>query len=390
VIKKVINGYNMSKSIFKILALAVTVLAFSSCDTGVRVLGSSEYGVKFSKLPPSIGGLPSPKDIVQRGQMVIVWPWNKLYTFDTKKKIIEWGAQSKGSDKANADYVQTRAIDGNEVSLAVRVEYRISSDPEQLLNLVKNVATTEEEVREIVIAVARADIRTAMNELKTNEFFDNDKKFAGQEKIKQRMSLRLNKYGIIIESVNLEEHRFERVGLDGSVDRSYQEKINEVQTLDEQRKREESRIATIKAQKDRELNDIQSDMNRKIEQAKGYLRQAKMRADAYYKIKDNESQRIIETGKSEIEGLQETINAYKGAGGEAILKIELVKQLLKNNPKFVLMGDNATGNGVDVKRVDTNALLDQIGVFEGLKDNKAKDSVPAKIANPESNTQQTK
>ena len=354
--------------ISKLLFIVVLSAFFTSCDTGVRVMGNSEYGVKFSKLPPSIGGLPGASAIIQRGQAAIVWPWDKLYTFDTKKKIIEWGAQGEGDDSAVSDYVQTRAIDGNEVSLAVRVEYRISSEPQKLLNLVANVATSEIEVRQIVEAIARADIRTAMNELRTNEFFDNDKKFAGQEKIKNRMRARLDPYGIVIESVNLEEHRFERVGLNGSVDRSYQEKINEVQTLDEQRKREESRIATIRAQKERELNDTKRVMNRKVEQAKGYYRQAKMRGDAYYKIKENESKKIIETGNAEIEGLTSLINAYQGEGGKAILKLELVKHLLKDKPKFVLMSKSASKGGIDVQRIDTNALLDQVGVFEALRE----------------------
>lgn len=360
-----------SKHCYLFISLILIIPFFTSCDTGLKTMGSTEFGIKFSKLPPSIGGLPSEGSIVQRGQAVIVWPWENLYSFDTKKKIIEWGEQGEGDDKSVSDYVQTRALDGNEVSLAVRVEYRVSDKASELLKLVQEVATNEEEVRSIVESVARADIRTAMNELRTNEFFDNDKKFAGQEKIKNRMRARLNQYGIIIESVNLEEHRFERVASDGSVDTSYQEMINQVEIFEEKRKREESRIDTVRAQKIRELNDVKSLMNRKVEQAKGFLRQAKMRGDNYFKVKENEAKRITETGQSEIEGLKAIINAYKGKGGKAILKLELVKQLIKNDPKFVVLSRSGSGsNAIDVNRVDTNDLIKQAGLFEALNEKK--------------------
>lgn len=360
----------MKNKFVRILVVLVFASLLASCDTGIKVLGSTELGVKFSKLPPQIGGLPSESSIVNRGEAVIVWPWENLYTFDTKKKIIEWGEVGEGDDTAVDDYVQTRALDGNEVSLAVRVEYRISNKPKGVLKLIQEVATNEDQVREIVESVARADIRTAMNELRTNEFFDNDKKFSGQEKIKKRMRNRLNQYGIIIESVNLEEHRFERVALDGTIDRSYQEMINQVQTLDEKRKREESRIETVRAQKIRELNDVKSLMNRKVEQAKGFLRQAKMRGDNYYKVKENEAKRITETGNAEIEGLTAVIKAYQGKGGKEILKLELVKQLIKNDPKFVVMSSSGKSDGISVNKIDTNDLIKQAGLFEALKDKK--------------------
>ncbi|MCB0336423.1 MAG: hypothetical protein KDD62_08955, partial [Bdellovibrionales bacterium] len=311
---------------------------------------------------------------------VIVFPWEKLYLFDGKKKIIEWGEPEEISEEERVelkkqgkplpmpDYVATRALDGNEVSLAVRLEYRISQDPEKLVKLVQYVGTSDSDIEELVVAAARADIRTVMNTLKTSEFFDNNKKFSRQAKIKQALADRLTRFGIVIESVNLEEHRFERVGSDGSIDRSYQERINQVQTIEEDRKREESRIDTVRAKKAQEYNDTLRVMNRQVEQAKGYLRQARLRGDAYFKVKDNESKAILEQGRAEAQGLTEKIAALDGPGGKALVKLELVKQLLKNDPKFVLMEEGASSDRIGVNKVDTNDLMEQIGVFEGLKE----------------------
>ncbi|MFM1847151.1 MAG: hypothetical protein RL417_625, partial [Pseudomonadota bacterium] len=42
------------------------------------------------------------------------------------------------------------------------------------------------------------------------------------------------------------------------------------------------------------------------------------------------------------------------------------KSLIKSNPKFVVLGSSSGGNGIDVKRLDTNELLSQLGAFEAL------------------------
>ena len=65
-------------------------------------------------------------------------------------------------------YVQTRALDGNEVALAVTVSYKIRTEPAALRRLIQKVALTNQRVENIVVAAARADIRTFMNELKTD------------------------------------------------------------------------------------------------------------------------------------------------------------------------------------------------------------------------------
>jgi hypothetical protein len=44
----------------------------------------------------------------------------------------------------------------------------------------------------------------------------------------------------------------------------------------------------------------------------------------------------------------------------------MVKQLMKNDPRFVVVGSSG-GNSIDLKRLDTNQLLAQIGVVEGLR-----------------------
>lgn len=348
------------------LIILLLALLLCGCDTGLRHMGEAEYGLRFRKLPQFLGGGLS-SQVARPGETIIVMPWESIYRFDTREREVAWGAKGSGTDPSVDDYVQTRALDGNEVALAVAVRYRVTHDPQMLLRVAEEVATSDAEIQELVSAVARADIRTAMNRLRTSAFFINESKYKGQEEVKELMHKTLGPYGIEILSVNLGEHRFERHLPDGSVDHSYQEKINEVQTTEEQTKREKLRVTTVKADKEREFNSIQAEVNRVVEEAKGYLEQTRLRSDAYFDSRRNESEAVRKAGKAEVEGLAQQIAAFAGPGGEALLKLEIAKQLLRSDPRFVLMNEGGNQNGMGVRRIDTNQLLDQLGLFEGLQ-----------------------
>ena len=356
---------NFSKKIL----LSVCLISLLGCDGFYKEMGSTEYAIKFRMLPSFLGGGISSK-IIQKGQTVFLWPWDKIYKFDSKIQSIEWG-DDKDKDDKNVDmnYVKTRALDGNEVSLAVRIEYQIMGDEQKLITLAKEIATTNGGVDEIVRNIAKADIRTYMNELNTDQFFDNKAKYDGQDRVWRAMQKRLSKYGIEILSVNLKEHRFERTLQDGTVDRAYQEKINEVQTTDEKTRKEERRIKAILAQKESEYAASEAKKNKIIQEALGYEAQAKSRGDSYFLAKENEAKKILIKGKSEAEGISEQVRALSGKGGENIVKLEIGKELSNSPAKFISLGTNQGSNNLSLEKIDANELLKTLGVVEANKDN---------------------
>ena len=350
----------------KTLVLILSGIFFAGCDTGIQQMGPTQHGIVVRRLPPSLGGGVSDK-VVDPGQTVIVWPWDAIYRLDTAVQYISWGERGRGTDPSRQDFVYTRALDGNEVALAVTVQYHLDPDKAKLLHLIRNVATSNQDVFDIVETVARADIRTHMNTLRTTEFFDRDARYRAIEKVKEAMSKRLNKEGIVIDSVILDEHRFERLLPDGKVDRSYQEKIDDTQKLGQDTERELRRIETVRAQKQQELNDTQAVVNRQLAESKGYKDQCKSRGDSYLERMANKSKQIVAKGKTEVEALSQQIRASAGKGGKSLLKLEVVKEILRQDPKFLLL-DDSSSPGIDVKKIDTNELIKQMGVVEALKE----------------------
>lgn len=352
---------------------------------GCQKMESTEYGVRFRRLPPYVfGGIA--EHVITPGETTFVMPWDSMYRFDTSVKDISWGRARKAVDgvepvRGRGDYVHTRALDGNEVALGVTIRYRVVPDPEKLRNLVDRVATDDEGVENLVSAVGLADLRTHMNRLSTEKFLDESERYSAVDRVRSSMEQRLSPLGIEILRVNLDDFQFERLARDGTIDTEYQDKLTEIQKLHQDTERERSRIETVKAKKLQELNNAVAIVNRQVAEAQGFKDQAKLRGDGYYQAKANEALGILATGQAEVSGIIEQLNALAGPGGEAILKLELGRQLERSNPQFVLMGETSNPGSMEVKRTDTNELLNQIGVLEGLRsDKKASAEVAHKSA----------
>ncbi len=348
------------------IVLFTVLFVLSGCQT----LGPTEHAVRFRKLPPQLLGGVS-QEVIPPGKTVIVVPAiDELYRFTTAVQDVGWGSFNKKGEREELLY--TRARDGNEVALAVTIQFQIRSEDESLTKLVHDIARNNQEVRSIVSSVARADIRTYMNELRTSEFLDKEARYRAIDAIQVSMQKRLSSFGIDIVRVNLDDFRFERLReVDESgttvIDTSYQDKLREVQRLREDTEREQERIKSVEAKKAQELNDMRAKVNREIQEAQGYKNQAIIRGDGYLESKRNEGQGILVQGKAQADGLKEQLAALASPGGMNILRLELAKSLALMKGKFVVLGDSQR---LDVQKTDTNELLKTLGIMEGMKDPK--------------------
>jgi hypothetical protein len=353
------------------LPLLLSTLTLSACDTGIQHMGTTEYGVRFRKLPTFLGGgLGSADSVAHPLQTVVVFPWETVRRFDTSPQYLSWG-KGMGEAGGAAQLVQdedvyTRAKDGNEAALKLTVRYRIKPDPESLVKLVQNVAETENDVRQIVIAVVRSEIRSIMNQLKTSEFRDDKKRNETVDDVLQATQKRLGPLGIEVEAINLKQYRFVRPLADDREDTRYQDRLREIQEKEQDIEGERSRIETVKAKKQKEYSEAESLYNARVSEAKGYKEQSVYQGDSYYTARSNEAKAIAAEGNAEVAGLTKQIGALSGKGGQAMLRLEVAKQLAKANPRFVAMNQGSGGAAVDLSKTDVNQLLGQIGIAEGL------------------------
>jgi regulator of protease activity HflC (stomatin/prohibitin superfamily) len=351
---------------FRILFVILMVLSLSGCDLPVQQLGARERGVVFRRLPTFLGGGVA-TSVHPPGALVVVWPWDSIYRIDTGSRDVSLG--EAGLDGDLAGFVFTRAKDGNEVALRMTVRYRVGDSEDTLVRLIQEVTTTDEALQQIIVAISRATIRLYMNELRTSGFLGEQDRYKAIEKVKNGVQKELDTLlpgGVEIQAMMIDRFEFARLGPTGDVDRSYQEKLNEVLRLIEDSEREKLRIKTVRAEGERREFETQAQVNRLIQEGLGAKNQAESRGESYLTSRENEARSVLAVGKAEVQGLIERINALEGPGGAAILKLELANALRQSDPRFVLMGSGGGDKGIDVQRTDTNELINQLGVFEAL------------------------
>jgi len=358
----------------KLLLGVLTLASFSltACDTGLQHMGTTEYGVRFRKLPRALGGgVGSPDSIARPLETVVVMPWEEIYRFDTSPKYITWGrnvagAASSGQLIQNED-VHTRVLDGNEAALKLRVLYHIEPNPESLVKLAQEVATSEDQIQNLVVSVVRSEIRTHLNRLRTAEFRDVKKLNSTIDETRRAIKERLGPLGVEVEDLNLLEYRFVRLLANGSEDTSYQDRLREIQELEQDIQGERSRIETVRAKKQKEFSQAESKFNARVSEAHGFKEQSVYQGDAYHAARSNEAKAILTEGTAEVEGLRQQIAALSGKGGQAMLRLEVAKQLAKANPKFLALNPSKGGGAaIDFSKTDMNQLLQQLGVAEAV------------------------
>ena len=335
--RKTIN--NNGILLFVLMTLIVCLQA--GC---MKTMDSTEVGVIYKSLPWGFGGF---KGYVNSGEMFIYSPlWTNIYTVDTKVKSISWSRDTS---------LNTRAMDGNEVWLSVTVQYH--NDPSKVGIVLANIGSEDENIETALTAFSRGNIRAYLGELFTEHFYDNKMRYEKSEIAKNALNRALNPYGILIDTVIIDAHRFQT---------EYQDKIDLTKTTEQQAQQMKNKIDTIRAKKKKEIQEMIAHVNKVVAKADGKTMQAKLRGDAYYDAKKAESKAILIEGKNEAEAIMKHIEALKRSGGASIIRLEIGKSLIDSKSKFFLIdkGDKSNGSGkLDFSKIDYNKFLDQMGLM---------------------------
>lgn len=360
------NSFVRRLSAASLFVLALAILA--GCQKPVQQMESTERGVVFRRLPTFLGGGLS-RSVVQGGAIRFVWPWDSLVRINTASKDIMLGEVGKVGDLTQALF--TRAKDGNEVALQMVVRYRVRDDAAALIRLVQQGGKSNEEIERLVLTVSRAQIRRYLNDLRTSEFLSEADRYRGVDNVKSGIQKELNRLvpdAFDVLALMIERFEFARLKPDGTTDRSYQVKLNQILRTLEQTEREQLRIQTVKAEGEQREFQTQAQVYRLEQEALGIKQQAELRGAGYLTAKQNEAQGILALGKAHVEGLIDKIAALSGPGGVAVLKLDLAKQLEASGSQFVVLGDG--GKGIEVQRTDTNDLIRQLGIIEAMREKK--------------------
>jgi regulator of protease activity HflC (stomatin/prohibitin superfamily) len=338
-----------------VFALVAVMLTCSGCFK-VRQLSSTEFGIKVVKLPDFMGG-GIKDEIIQPGSFKVYMPWTSIYPMDVQLQSYTWAGVGRG-DTANVDErINTRAADGNEVHLGMTLQYHLI--PTKVRDFLCQVGESGADGEEAVQHWARSHIRTYLGFLRTEEFYDNVRRYQQCDVAKSSLNRDLEKYGIFVDKVIFDEHSFAP---------EYQKLIDAAKEAEQQAQGKANEVKTKEADWKMQLQTAIGQFNQLVADANGRKRQKIIAADAYFEAKKNEAEAIKVAGEKEVEGIAKQIEALRQAGGENVVRLEYGMALLESPAHFIVLpGNNGTGGGFNLNTTNYNDLLSTMGLVSLAK-----------------------
>ena len=318
----------------RLALLLAAALALSGCGATT----STEVGVRTSLF--GVFEKRGEQRVYEPGGIYFFLPivnaWN---TLPISQQNLAMNANLSEGDRPIPDDVTFKTKDGNNIYMDVNVMWRI--DPKKAGYIVSRVGQSAREISERVVRpISRSAIRDVFNEITSEEYYQVSVKNRVASKAKDQLAAELAPYGILIDMLQVQQHRF---------DADYQAAINaqkqaeaDVQTLIEQQK-------NMEVQKKSELEGKRSEWNKQLEDAQGEAGRVRNEADGYYQTKTNEAKAIVATAQAEAEGVRKEAEALGKLGGDAYVKMQVAKQLSQKRIWIV--------PATNVSTMDVNQML---------------------------------
>jgi hypothetical protein len=333
-------------------------------------MGSNDFGIVVKRLPAFLGG-GIQKDMVKSGEMIFYCPlWTSVYRLTSEAQSSRFAGKGRGDNPHVNDAVNARAYDGNEVWLGITVQWRqlMPKDPSMILRKIGPRLLTNKDfnsskdmrslngqgsVQELVQSYVRSKTRINLGQLYTADFYDNHKRYEKNDITKREINKILSEFSVDIDSINLDSHEF---------DKEYQDLIDKTRGQEQLAEAEERRIATVKADKERALQDKIGEVNKLVADAEGERQQAKDRSSGNFKAKENTAKAILIEGQNESSWIRKKIEALNRPGGKKVVMMEIAQNIIDSGAPYYVIDEGSSGGGnMNFRKLDMNKMLQQLG-----------------------------
>ncbi len=306
--------------------------------------GANEVGVLTRKIAP-FGTKGVQSEVYAPGGTyvfpAIITDW---HVFETKLQNLRMAKASTVAD-GMPDDVEFKTVDGNDVSVDVTVAWRI--EPNRTSYLLERVGASTEEIQEhLVRPAARAQVRDALNRLRSEDFYVADQRFAAAEEAKKLLQSSLGPEGVVVEQVIMGEHRFNP---------AYEEVIREKKLAEQTAEKTRSEGSAAQEEFKRNLESARGKVAQQIAAAQGELEQVKLGADATLVQSKNEAEAIVAEAKAKAKGIEKENAALSGAGGRTMVKLRIAEAMA--GKKIILV---PAGKGGNLQTLDVNAIINSV------------------------------
>ena len=327
-----------------LLVLFLASLPLSGCTC--HSTGSTEVGVLTRKLAFAglLGRAGVQPEVYAPGATYLfpafVTDWN---TFDVSLQNLAMVKDPTRGDRAQEDDLSFKTVDGNDVRVDVTVAWQV--EPKRAPYLLNKVGENVEEVKEKLVRPAcRSVVRDVLNELRSEEFYVSEKRFAKASEARDRLQVVLGPEGIAVRQVILGEHRFNP---------DYEHVIRDKKLAEQNSEKVRSETRAAAEQWKSELEKAKGTVFQQLAAAAGALDTARLTADAAYVQNQKQAEAIVAERRAHAEAVRKQNEALAGSGGKALVKLRIAEALAGKQLVFLPTGKS----GVGVQTLNLNQLL---------------------------------
>jgi regulator of protease activity HflC (stomatin/prohibitin superfamily) len=184
-----------------------TLLCAASVSMGCESTSSTEVGVRTSLF--GIIEARGTQQVYQPGGIYVVAPFvNAWATLPIRQQNLTMNADPQESSSPIADDITFKTKDGNNVYIDVNVMWRIDAAKAGLV--ITQVGQSVSEIEERILRpMSRSVIRDVFNEITSEEYYQVTVKNRVAEEARQKLSEALAPYGVVIDMLQVQQHRFD-------------------------------------------------------------------------------------------------------------------------------------------------------------------------------------
>lgn len=311
--------------------LFAVALLFSGCSG--RSTGPTEVGVRTYRL---LGSGIEPRIYPPGGTYLFAPGLADWATFDIGLQNL----RMTGGENAELP-VEFKTLDGNDIRVSVTVSWRI--EPKKAPQILELIGPSTQSVgARLVAPLCRSIVRDILNELRAEEYYVAELRFAKAEQARVRLAAELLPEGICVEQVLLGTHHFAA---------GYQEVLLQRKLAEQSRERLRSEAAAAQAEQQRDLESASGSARIAVTQARGEAAQQHIAADRQLYEHDREARAILAERTAAAAALSRKRQALAGPGGRSLIKLHLAESLPETPILIIPKLDGAALQQLDLNRL---------------------------------------
>jgi hypothetical protein len=322
-----------TNGLFPVALAFVVVAAFTFNALRIGHVSGEEVGIMLDRFTGEV------TIIEQSGAKIYNGIRYSFSILDKTLQTLEMTESTARGDRKGKDDIKIKTIDGSDVYVDVKIQYRIIPESADLVVATSGLgdAFKQKWARDY----SRTIVRNYLGSLTTEEFYDSSKRDAKLVLAQNSMNERLNRFGINIDSIVIPQRPHFYAEYEAMIKNK---KLADQAVLEEQSKalaakqKQNTMLVQETNRKNVAVEQFSGEMQQKLIQVKAESDRGRKEADAYFqKVTINATANLYQLEKSaegilasrsaEAKGISELNKALSAPGGRTMVKLEYARRL---------------------------------------------------------------